>query len=375
MKKTNKYIVILIIIIVIGSTIVFLKCYKRNEIIQSPSNNVLKDKVAILDSTKNLNAPYTYKKVYKHEDGKICIDNCDKNKKKKLYAIIKTENPFPKILSGSDESKGLLIEDGNYIKLVDLENKIMRSLDKDGSDYQLIINEENIIGFINNTRQKSYFYNYNLEKTYYLNQYDKFDFIDKQLVAYTEDSIHILNQETEKILIEVKNINTSENKIKSIESIEEKIYINCINKDGYTSSYIYDNNNEEISRIEGKYEKITIDKNKIYAINDQEVKIYETNGTLTKTVALDKINIKEVIQNYIIAVDAEELKIINMDNGNKIELLKNIDNNIVITKVEKNEKTKEIKILLSEHNNETILKKYEITYNVETKIVETKNIN
>ncbi|MCI8330515.1 MAG: hypothetical protein HFE04_00265, partial [Bacilli bacterium] len=142
-----------------------------------------------------------------------------------------------------------------------------------------------------------------------------------------------------------------------------------------TSSYIYDNNNKEISRIEGKYEKITIDKNKIYAINDQEVKIYETNGTLTKTVALDKINIKEVIQNYIIAVDAEELKIINMDNGNKIELLKNIDNNIVITKVEKNEKTKEIKILLSEHNNETILKKYEITYNVETKKVETKNIN
>ena len=64
-----------------------------------------------------------------------------------------------------------------------------------------------------------------------------------------------------------------------------------------------------------------------------------------------------------------------MDNGNKIELLKNIDNNIVITKVEKNEKTKEIKILLSEHNNETILKKYEITYNVETKKVETKNIN
>ncbi len=360
-----------LIILVFVLVIIFFKYYKKNDDNSNfIPNYVEKKDVKILDST----APYIFKKVYKYSDGNLCITDCDLSKDSTLYAIIKTETPFPKILNVSSETIALLISDGDYLKLVDLKNRVIHSFNFDNSlNYQLVINNEKLLGFIGSSSTKGYFYNYNLDKFYYVNGYYSFDFIDGYLIAFNENSFNILNQETEEIFIRINNVSYKESKIKDINIIDNNIHIRFLDKNGYYSYYVIDKNNREVFRLLGNYEDIFLYENLIYALNNQGAYIYDFFGNFKKTTYFNG-SINKVILNYAIISNKNTLNLVNMYNGESIILFQNI-NKLTITDVEYLEESNKILLILSEYEFVDIPKKYKIIYDISLKKIDVYNIN
>lgn len=325
---------------------------------------------------------YEFMKVYKEVDGSLCINNCQGE----TYLIIMNErtNSEAQLVVGNKDTKYLLINN-NKVKLInmfDRTEKIIPEIPQgsyslilsDGSTY----NQDNLkldaIGITFNSGKIKGYYNLITDKIMYDGIYDNITVLNKDyLINTTEDKITLLNIDEEKEVLELEcNKNYA---LRKIETENEKAYITLLNSSNNKTIYqIYDlNTKTKIGEFEGVFEKITKTGDKIITLLEQEVIVYNEDGTIFQKRTLSASDKHNMIDNFYVTIEKNKLMLIDLETNIDLELMDmpaftHLDRvyKDVITLNDGNTNPA-LRIVVREINDGAITKTYNIFYNLKTK--------
>ncbi len=358
---TISIIIIVIIIILVLALIGVMFFYKEqnddisnntndNSIISNNSNNI-NDNSSIDDNSNNTidnsntNNDVTKKEeheliVYKYDDGRLSAFNDGIEAFK-----IKVSTNNAKVLAvDSKESLFVLYNDnGLYIYNVKNKTKEKVNLENNYKEYIIFMNEnENKIIGIAYVDSNNYIGYYNVAKNIklYNKKYKKSELgfsFDRVIINQINDNYlslcmegeaaYLLSSNRDEVILSHK-IPNGDSEVYFYECVgktNDCIYILNILGDDVEPLKIYDSSFNEIPRNNYLY---NFYNNKLYLYGTNTIKIYNTKGELLSTIDKYK-DIKDIINNYVIYIDNNNLFIENIDDTNESKKLASWDKNYV----------------------------------------------
>ena len=257
--------------------------------------------------------------VYKYEDGSYCmIEDEDCND----YAFsIATETTNPKILIfDMDQTSFMLYKDKN-LKLYDIKSQESKdiNLDADYFDYQLNVVDNQVIGIFYQKNENSNYGYYNLitNKKMYDDSYTNIsgttvsEYLNASLYKDGKVSNYLLKTSEEKVEMETSESDTC-GIYYTVNKVNDKfIYFENIDCDGTLSKNIYLNNKKKIANNILNI-NTSFYQDKLYILDNKVIKEYDIDGNLLTT-SKEFNNIKQIINDYVIYLDNDNLKVYNLN--------------------------------------------------------------
>jgi len=326
---------------------------------------------------------YEYMKIYKEINGEYCInENCEGE----LYLKIMSEMKEVELVAGNKNTKYLLISDEKLklINIIDRTELIISEI-PEGS-YSLILedgetyNQNNLglepLGIVFNTGKIKGFYNLNLNKIMYENIYDNITVMDKDFLIDTkENKITLLRINEEQEILEIDT--EKDYATRKVEIEDEKAFITFSSYRNQNTMYkIYDlKTKSEIGEFEGVFDRITKGNNKIITLLDQEVIVYNMDGSIYQRREISASDKYNMIDNYYVTIQKGNLLLIDLET-NEEKVLMEMDTYMHLDKMykdvitENGKITQALRVVLREINDDgQITKTYNIYLNLETKEV------
>jgi len=326
---------------------------------------------------------YEYMKIYKEINGEYCInENCEGELYLKIMSD-KIDNEVS-LIAGNKNTKYLLISDEKLklINIIDRTELIISEIP--GYSYSLILedgetyNQNNLglepLGIVFNTGKIKGFYNLNLNKIMYENIYDNITVIDKDYLIDTKENkitLLSLNEEQEILSIDAQK----DYDVRKVEIEDEKAFITFSSYRNQNTMYkIYDlKTKSEIGEFEGVFDRITKGNNKIITLLDQEVIVYNMDGSIYQRREISASDKYNMIDNYYVTIQKGNLLLIDLET-NEEKILMEMDTYMHLDKmykdviIENGKITQALRVVLREiNNNGQISKTYNIYLNLETK--------
>ena len=288
------------------------------------------------------------------------------------------------LIAGNKNTKYLLISDEKLklINIIDRTELIISEI-PEGS-YSLILedgetyNQNNLglepLGIVFNTGKIKGFYNLNLNKIMYENIYDNITVMDKDFLIDTkENKITLLRINEEQEILEIDT--EKDYATRKVEIEDEKAFITFSSYRNQNTMYkIYDlKTKSEIGEFEGVFDRITKGNNKIITLLDQEVIVYNMDGSIYQRREISASDKYNMIDNYYVTIQKGNLLLIDLET-NEEKVLMEMDTNMHLDKMykdvitENGKITQALRVVLREiNNNGQISKTYNIYLNLETK--------
>lgn len=257
--------------------------------------------------------------VYKYEDGSYCMvedEDC------RDYAFsIETETTNPKILIFDMDQTSFMLYKDKDLKLYDIKNKKSKdiNLDADYFDYQLNTIDNQVIGIFYQKNENSNYGYYNLitNKKMYDDRYTNIsgttvsEYLNASLYKDGKVSNYLLKTSEEKVEIETSEFDTC-GIYYTVNKVNDKfIYFENMDCDGTLSKNIYLNNKKKLANNILNI-NTSFYQDKLYILDNKVIKEYDIAGNLLTT-SKEFNNIKQIINDYVIYLDNDNLKVYNLN--------------------------------------------------------------
>ena len=310
--------------------------------------------------------------VYINDEGNLCIEKTETCKK--VYKELPFEDESATIIDLS-LNKYILVK-GKSLEVIDIEtNKIHAT-------------EEEVFGltYENESSKKLGYYNIKTEQYLYEEKYKIIEIIDKNYAqALYQNNYYLISLNEEKEILKLTNINETEpdNYVKTsiyYNNENEILITNPSSEHTKTGIKLYSLKNDEAILINDDIDDISVNDQNIYTLKDKILTIYNFEGEKIKIEDLKDNNINFLTLNYLVIKKNNQLKLLNLDTKEEIELIE-MSNSYYFSNVvqgykesglhEDNKNKKGIYIVLDDTKNN---EKIEVLFNVKTKKVEIYDI-
>ncbi len=269
--------------------------------------------------------------VYIDDDNNYCYykgetENCNTS----VFSI-KTETEDAEIISFSNDAiygnTSFILYRDNVLKLYNVWNhKIINlALEDDYDDYQIILNNTQVIGLVYTSNGTDSYFDITNNKKMYENKYET---INSSINILGTIYLQVNDNKNGKTILLNTNTEKEELIYNEIVDFEVKEYNNKYLligiKDNYNkdTSCIYPNINSEPLYKNKELVKdldYVIYKDNLYINDNYNIKKFDFNGNLITNKEINKNNFEQIINNYIIYKD-KKLKLYNMDTKKEISI-------------------------------------------------------